>query len=96
MRFYQAMMCASLAVLGMGCPLPPVVPGPPPPPYPEVTCEEVCEHWRALDCKEAEPTAEGGSCEAVCANVQSSGIIQWNLGCRAKIESCDQLDSCEH
>jgi hypothetical protein len=79
----------------VGCPLPPVVPGPPPPPYPESTCEEVCEHWRKLDCKEAEPSKGGGSCEAVCVNVQESGIIKWDLGCRASVRGCDQIDRCE-
>jgi hypothetical protein len=95
MRCYTALLLA-MALMTVGCPPPPPMePDPPPPPYPEATCEDVCAHWRKLDCKEAEPTAGQGSCEAVCENVQGSGIIQWNLGCRASIESCAQVDSCE-
>jgi hypothetical protein len=95
MKRYTSLLLL-LALMTVGCPLPPVVPGPPPPPYPEATCEDVCDHWSKLGCKEAEPTAGGETCEAVCENVQGSGIIQWELGCRAIIESCAQADSCEH
>lgn len=82
----------------------PPVPGPGPEPEPprppynpqaEATCASVCEHWAELGCPEAEPSPGGETCEAVCERVQGSGIIEWNLACRAAIDSCDQVDSCE-
>lgn len=85
----------SLALLA-GCPPQP----PTPPPQPELdagdgTCDSACAKLRELGCAEAKPTAEGNTCEQVCLNVQSSGVVSWNLGCRSKIASCAQIDSCE-
>jgi hypothetical protein len=78
------------ALFLLGCPPPKPVP-----PETQVTCAEVCQHWEKLGCEEAEPTPNGGTCEDVCLNVQESGIISWDLDCRAEIASCDQVDSCE-
>ena len=59
------------------------------------SCASVCDHWRSLGCDESEDTPKGATCEDVCENVQNSGIINWNLGCRASVDSCDIIDSCE-
>ena len=84
-------------LLASGCPVqPPVEPDAPPhDPNAAASCEGVCEHWRALECAEAETSSDGETCEAVCQNVQDSGIIEWNLPCRQAIATCDQVDSCE-
>lgn len=74
-------------------------PGPapyvPPTPPPGPSCSAVCAHWLTLGCKEANPSPNGVSCTAVCENVQGSGIIEWDLACRASISSCADVDSCE-
>lgn len=72
-----------------------------PPPSPtstdagSATCASVCAQAAALGCPAAKPTANGASCEEVCNNVQTSGILQWNLACRAHAASCAAMDSCE-
>jgi hypothetical protein len=59
-----------------------------------ITCADVCAKYRALGCPEGNPTAEGEACEAVCENVQSSGIVKLDLACRAGIASCADIDAC--
>jgi len=59
------------------------------------TCEQVCKHMTALDCPSAQPTPNGASCVEVCENVQSSGMIEWNLDCRAAAATCESADECE-
>jgi len=60
----------------------------------DVTCADVCAKYRALGCPEGNPTEEGDACEAVCENVQASGIVKLDLDCRANIASCAEIDEC--
>lgn len=76
-------------VLGSCGPLPPV------PPPSTVTCGQVCAHLRALGCEEGNPTPAGATCEEVCELIQTSGIVSWDLECRAAISECSELDDCE-
>lgn len=89
-----------LVLFASACPPPTPAddPEPPPPRYePDAgaTCASVCSHWAELGCPEADDSPGGESCEAVCTRVQESGIIEWNLACRAAINDCGQVDSCE-
>lgn len=72
-----------------GCPPEPVSPDS------NATCKTTCDHWRSLGCEEAKPTSAGGTCEDVCLNIQGSGIISWNLPCRATVKACEDIDRCE-
>ena len=87
------------------CP-PPLPPGPPQPSSGgstandggaggQATCANVCDHWDELGCEEGADTPSGQPCEAVCENIQGSGIVEWNLGCRARIARCVDIDGCE-
>lgn len=58
------------------------------------TCETVCAHWRELSCKEGGPTPGGITCERVCENVQSSGVIEWDLRCMVAVASCEAIEQC--
>ncbi len=86
-----------LVLLGaVGCPSTP--PAPPPQPVGDAgpgTCRGVCERMRSLSCPAGAPTAEGEPCETVCENVQASGFIAWDLGCRTSAPSCEAMDRCE-
>jgi hypothetical protein len=62
---------------------------------PEAGCAAACDHLRALHCPAAVPTPEGATCEDVCVTVQRSGILTWDLECRARAASCDAIDACE-
>lgn len=76
-----------------GCP---PKPPPIPPPAPGVaTCVDVCGHYAELGCDAAKPTAEGTSCGATCTNVQTSGVIAFNLDCRVRAKSCAEAERCE-
>lgn len=98
MRTAITFLALVTGLLVAGCPLPgpPEPPGPPPGPHPQgATCVTACAKLNELGCPEGEPTPDGKSCEAVCENVQASGIISWNLDCRSVITECGQTDSCE-
>lgn len=75
-----------------GClrPLPP-----PTPPPGTATCADYCTHALALGCSFAQPTPNGASCETVCLNFNASGVVSWNLDCRAAATSCAAIDQCE-
>lgn len=89
-----------------GCPPPPPVPPGPDggvetdaaldaPPAAEATCADVCAHWAELGCVEAEPTPAGATCVETCENLLSSELVDWDLGCRARVQSCAAIDRCE-
>lgn len=59
------------------------------------TCADVCANYARLRCVAAKPTEAGDSCEAVCERVQGSGIVAFDLGCRAQAASCTAADACE-
>lgn len=95
---------ASLA----GCPKPSPTPVPPVPPMPnpyvvdagepptvEYTCADMCSHLFDLKCPGAEPTASGATCLEVCQNVQSSGVVAFNLRCRVNARTCAAADACK-
>jgi hypothetical protein len=87
------MRTALLCVLLLGaCPHPTPVPVPPPG---VATCVDVCGHYVELGCLAGTPTAEGTTCAAVCNNVQSSGIVSWNLDCRVRAKTCAEAEQCE-
>lgn len=76
--------------------LPPPAPDPAvDPPAGEADCGAACARASALGCEAAEPTPEGASCEQVCREVQDSGIVRWDLECRASAQSCEETDRCE-
>lgn len=70
------------------------LPGPVDPPA-VPTCETACDRARVLNCAYAHPTAAGASCVEVCENVQTSGFLKWDLGCRSVAASCAAIDACE-
>jgi len=87
----RALLLGALLVCA-ACPPPPKPPEPPPG---APTCADYCHHVAELGCEAARPTAKGASCVDVCANVQSSGAVAWDLGCRTKAVTCDEVDRCE-
>ena len=87
------LLLAIMTVMIMECgPTP--TPDPVHPPSP-ATCLEVCDNGARLGCEWSKPTAQGESCMTVCETVQSSGIVQWDLDCRAGASSCEAVDACE-
>lgn len=83
-----------LLLLACGChPLP--EPVDPVDPAPDADCAEVCARMEFLGCESAKPTPEGTPCARVCQDIQDSGLIQWNLNCRAAAVSCEAADNCE-
>jgi hypothetical protein len=59
------------------------------------TCSGYCIHLRALGCPAGAPTPKGVSCEDVCQNLQDSGVVTYDLGCRTSASTCASIDSCE-
>lgn len=86
-----------LLVLALcGCPKP-APPAPVPPRAADAgpaTCAEVCDRLRELSCIDG-PTPEGARCEEVCGNIMDSGFLVWDLDCRARAVSCDEIEACE-
>ena len=102
--FYFLVLTLAATPWLVGCPPEPVTPTPTPDSGVEpdsdearnATCSKWCAHAAELGCSSAKPTPKGGSCTAVCENVQSSGIVRWNLVCRVKAKSCAAADVCEN
>lgn len=83
------------AIGAVGCP---PTPPPNPPSAPDAgagSCPLVCDHLRALSCPGGAPTPEGATCEQVCQTIQESGIVHWNLTCRAAASTCAAIDACD-
>lgn len=94
-----------------GCPKPSPTPIPPTPPYNppnpyssdsavpdparQYTCADVCKHGFDLNCPWAQPTPNGATCLDVCNNIQTSGVITWNLACKSTQPSCAAIDACK-
>jgi predicted small lipoprotein YifL len=107
MKVIVLVLFAFVVLLSLvGCPPKPPVPVPPtpidaPPDADDTggrapaTCYDVCKRQAALGCIGAKPTAHGATCMEVCNAVQSSGVVTWNLGCRANAPSCAAADLCE-
>lgn len=60
-----------------------------------VSCTVVCARYAQLGCEAGKPTPRGVPCAVVCQNAVASGLIHWNLGCRAAASSCAEAESCE-
>lgn len=60
----------------------------------EPTCADACARLTALGCEGAKPTPSGATCQQVCENAQSSGIITWDLKCVTEAGCCDAADAC--
>lgn len=91
-------LLALVALAGLACPRPlppPVPPGPDQPDAAVATCADVCRHAFALDCSWYRPTPGGASCTAVCVNIQTSGVVSWDLSCRVQAETCAAIELCE-
>lgn len=76
-------------------------PKPLPPPVPptdwdggSATCETACARLQQLGCPAGRPTPKGAPCQAVCENVMSSGLIEWQLDCVARAITCGETDRC--
>lgn len=67
----------------------------PPVPRPIATCPGACETLRRLGCEAGEDTPAGSTCEEVCENLRSSGIVSWDLRCMASAESCEETEECD-
>lgn len=85
----------TIAFVLLQCATPTPNPVTPDPPVTPATCESFCDHGKELGCEWVKPTPEGTSCVAVCESVQVSGIVKWDLECRVKARSCDEVDDCE-
>jgi len=79
-------------------PAPTPAPTPTPPkPAPVVvapSCSTACVHFRELSCPEGNPTNDGASCETVCSNMQSTGMIVYDLACATKVKTCAAIAQC--
>jgi hypothetical protein len=86
-----------LVVFFCGCWIHPI-PAPNPEPQPDrpatPTCADVCKRLFDLGCPAAKPTPQGATCVDVCLNVQNSGVVSWDLKCRARATSCAIFDRC--
>lgn len=97
---------ALLTLIGCACPKPIPPPGPSPVvdagvPEEETDADEVtrpclaaCRRLIKLGCEAGKPTPEGTSCTRVCENVQSSGVVSWNINCIKTATSCEAADEC--
>ena len=61
---------------------------------PGPTCAMACDRMRALGCEAGKPTPHGVSCEDVCMNARSSGMITLDLQCMSTALDCDTVDKC--
>lgn len=64
-------------------------------PASEADCKTACVRARELRCDAGKQTPAGETCEVVCENVRTSGLISWDLECRTRSRSCAAIDRCE-
>ena len=57
-------------------------------------CAAACATLDRLGCEASNPTPEGGSCVAVCLNVETSGYVTLHPACVAVSTSCDAAAAC--
>src|SRR4029077_13283401 len=71
---------------------------PPPKPAPQAvfTCLDACRRVQELGCPQGWPTNRGATCADVCENMQSSGIVVWDLACMTQATSCLATTDCQH
>lgn len=84
-----AVLGVSLLLIACPRPLPPA-----PPPVADPTCETACSNLARLKCESAKATAEGASCTEICTNVQTSGVVHWNLSCLSDARDCKVAADC--
>lgn len=65
-----------------------------PPPVDAGPCARACARFRILKCPEAEATKAGVTCEQVCENVESSGVITLDPSCVERATSCEATEQC--
>ena len=94
-RFDLIIIAAALVVCTPPPPPEPVPVVPPPPGQHPPTCAVVCQHWTDLGCEEAHGTPGGAPCMEVCDNIMDSGVFEWDLECKSRVSSCDEIDACE-
>lgn len=60
-------------------------------------CAQACQHLRALGCASGNPTEQGGTCESICQNTETSGYASENPKCLAAVKSCGaEEDACSN
>jgi len=77
------------------CPKPIPTPPSPTPIDGPATCGTACERLRIMRCPGGEPTPAGATCETVCGNMQTSGIVAWDLTCVTMAANCTAADNCD-
>lgn len=80
---------AAVLLLVLGC-----ATVPPPPPSGSPSCETACARLEQLHCTAAKPTPTGASCTEVCANIESSGYVEYGVACVTNALTCDKADTC--
>ncbi len=91
----RALVLLSILVAGLGCtPTPPIPPVTPTTDAGAPSCASACATLRALRCPAAETTPRGATCVDVCQNVQSSGIVAFDLPCLARARTCAEASAC--
>ena len=74
-----------------GCPRPI---NPPPNPDASPDCVSACARLAALGCRAGQPTPKGRPCTDVCERAASSGVIEWDVACIARAQTCDETEGC--
>ena len=78
-----------------GCPRP--IPNPAPPRDADAgaaSCETACARLYWLGCPAGRPTPRGHTCTEVCARAASSGVIEWDVACIARADTCYETEGC--
>lgn len=74
---------------------PPAQPHPPPVEAGTAAdCEAACQRLTDLDCPEAQPTPDGGSCVDVCRNAEGTGYVTLDPHCIAQGTTCAAVGAC--
>jgi hypothetical protein len=58
------------------------------------TCATACANMLKLKHRAVVKLAKG-RCEKVCADVQASKLVKWNVKCRTKAKTVKAVDQCE-
>lgn len=58
-------------------------------------CDRACRRMEVLGCEEAQPDEEGSTCVEVCENVEKQGFFSLNPECRARKNSCEEMEQCD-
>ena len=60
-------------------------------------CTDICDNYKEMGCKEAEPTSEGHTCVEVCENLKDSPIpgLDEYFACVLNAPDCEAAKACE-